>query len=411
VVVGGLTNSMDFPVTSGAYQEDATDWNNGFLLRYRPSTSTLLFSTYIGGSALDEIRSIYLDDNDDIYISGITCNPEDSGGRPFPTTPGAYDRTYNGTRDAFIGKMSSDGATLIYSTLYGSQGEETVGSIDVDSQGNVYFIGSLDSDVNFTVTPDAFDTTFNQGEDVLFAVLNPFGTELIYSTYIGGNVSDLGETCLLSGTDEIFLLGTTSSVDFPSTNGSFQSQSNGTGDLFISRFVIGNYIFLHEGWNFISIPLEPSVVILEFVLTSIKGYYDAVQWYKVNDWEGDFWKHNHRLKPSDANDLNNIDHKMGFWIHITEPGGVIFEYTGTPSFLGESLWLYQGWNMVGWSSVSTHNRTVGLNNLDFGPDVDCIQWYDAENSTWHFMGPDDYFIPGRGYWMHSTHVQMWQVPV
>jgi hypothetical protein len=410
VVVGGVTNSVDFPVTSGAYQENTTDSSNGFLLRYSPSTSTLLFSTYIGGSAYDEIRSIYKDDNDDIYFAGMSNNPEGSGDIPFPTTPGAYDRTYNGSKDAFIGKMSWDGTTLIYSTLYGSEGEEVVGSIDVDSQGNVYLIGSLNSDVNFSVTPDAFDFTFNQGDDVVFTVLNHFGTEIIYSTYIGGNASDLGKTCLLPGSQEILLLGTTSSMDFPSTDGSFQTETDGSGDLFISNLKIGNYIYLYEGWNLISVPLSPSDFDLHMVLSSIAGSYDAVQWYDGTD-SSDHWKHFHRQKPQQLNDLEDLDHRMGFWIHISKPGGVIYEYSGDPLVSPEMIPLRKGWNAVGWPSLSSYNRKTGLNNLGFGTQVDAIQWYDAGNSTWHFMEPDDSFVPGMGYWMHAEYDSMWQVPV
>jgi hypothetical protein len=66
---------------------------------------------------------------------------------------------------------------------------------------------------------------------------------------------------------------------------------------------------------------------------------------------------------------------------------------------------------VGYPSLTSYNRSVGLNNLTFGTDVDCIQWYDAAAQTWHFMGPDDYFIPGRGYWIHSKVEATWEVPL
>jgi hypothetical protein len=410
VVVGGITNSKDFPITPGVYQENAEDWNNGFLLRYSPSTSTLLFSTYIGGSALDEIRSIYLDANNDIYFSGITNNPQYSGQIPFPTTPGAYDRTYNGSKDAFIGKMSSDGTTLIYSTLYGSEGEEMVGSIDVDSQGNVYFVGTLDSDVNFTVTPDAYDYTYNQEDDVVFAILNADGSDVLYSTYLGGNASDLGETCLLSETDEILLFGTTTSMDFPSTNGSYQTENDGSGVLFITKFVIGNYLFLHEGWNLISIPLVPTDNNLNFILSSIKGSYDAVQWYDSTD-AIDHWKHHQTKKPSHLNDLGTSDHTMGFWVHITKPGGVLFEYNGAQPAENQIITLYPGWNLVGFPSLEYQTRANGLNTLSFGTHVDAIWSYNAEEQKWEMMNKQDHFLIGKGYYIHAKSEWEWEVPL
>jgi hypothetical protein len=410
VVVGGITNSKDFPITPGVYQEIAEDWNNGFLLRYRPTTSTLLFSTYIGGSALDEVRSIYLDENSDIYFSGVTNNPESSGQIPFPTTPGAYDRTYNGSKDAFIGKMSSDGTTLIFSTLYGSEGEEMVGSIDVDNQGNIYFIGNLDSDLNFTVTPDAFDYTYNQGDDVLFAVLNADCSDVLYSTYLGGNASDLGETCLLSATDEILLFGTTTSMDFPSTNGSYQTENDGSGVLFITKFVIGNFLFLHEGWNLISFPLVPTDSNLNFVLSSIKESYDAVQWYDSTD-AIDHWKHHHTKKPSHLNDLGAIDHTMGFWVHITEPGGVLFEYTGAQLTENQIITLYPGWNLVGFPSLEYQTRENGLNNLTFDTHVNAIWSYDTAQQKTEMMEEEDHFLIGKGYYIHAKSQCQWEVPL
>jgi hypothetical protein len=111
------------------------------------------------------------------------------------------------------------------------------------------------------------------------------------------------------------------------------------------------------------------------------------------------------------NDLKIINHKMGFWIHITEPGGALFEYQGTQPTSNQTIQLYEGWNMVGFPSLSNHNRTMGLNNLEFGVDVDAIQWFDAATKTWHFMDQDDPFVTGRGYWVHSKVEAGWEVPL
>ena len=88
---------------------------------------------------------------------------------------------------------------------------------------------------------------------------------------------------------------------------------------------------------------------------------------------------------------------------------------GKPDFTADSLWvvfrllplvnqkisLVPGWNLVGYPSETSYNRTLGLNTLNFGSEIDCIQWYDAGTKTWHFMGSSDVFVKGRGYWMHS----------
>jgi hypothetical protein len=146
------------------------------------------------------------------------------------------------------------------------------------------------------------------------------------------------------------------------------------------------------------------------VLSPIWGGYDAVQWYNVSD-PSDYWKHNHTLKSSHLNDLDVINHTVGFWIHIIEPGGVLFEYLGTQTTSNQTIQLYPGWNMVGYPSLSSYNRTDGMNNLEFDKDIDCIQWFDAATQTWHFMDQDDVFVPGRGYWIHSKVEAGWEVPL
>jgi hypothetical protein len=245
---------------------------------------------------------------------------------------------------------------------------------------------------------------------VIFAVLKADCSDVLYSTYLGGNASDLGRICLLSNAEEMLLLGTTASMDFPVTSGSYQTENDGSGLVFITKFVTGNYTFLHKGWNFISIPLLQDNTNPDIVLASIEGSYDAMQWYRVND-EEDLWKHYHKLKNPSLNDLNNLNHKMGFWIHIISPSGVIFDCSGTPLSTGEFIKLYPGWNMVGYPSNSVVNRSEGLNNLIYGTHVDTIQWYSANSDTWHFMGPDDEFVPGRGYWIHTKYVLWWEVPL
>jgi parallel beta-helix repeat protein len=172
----------------------------------------------------------------------------------------------------------------------------------------------------------------------------------------------------------------------------------------------GNYIFLREGWNLVSIPFIQTDTILSQVLSSIKGAYNAVQWLNATD-PADPWKHNSTSKPSHLNDLENIDHTIGFWIHIIEPGGALFEYLGTKPSSNQSIILHSGWNMVGNPSLTNHNRTEGLNNLTFNVEVDAIWTFDAALQKWEEIGINDFFEPGRGYWIHATTKCEWEVPL
>lgn len=173
---------------------------------------------------------------------------------------------------------------------------------------------------------------------------------------------------------------------------------------------IGEYIFLYEGWNLISLPSLQSDANLSSVLSPIAGSYNAVQWYNTSD-ANDQWKHHHIAKPPGLNDLEHVNHTMGFFVHITDTPGVVFEYSGTPPIINQSINLYAGWNLVGYPSLTSYNRTVGLNNLKFGMDVDAIQWFDASTKTWNFLEPDDLFVPGRGYWIHLKVNTNWDVPL
>jgi outer membrane protein assembly factor BamB len=193
-------------------------------------------------------------------------------------------------------------------------------------------------------------------------------------------------------------------------NGNGYSEGNPNDDYIWSFWTGSHSLFLDYGWNLISVPTIQSDNDLNSVLLPINGYYDAVQFYNITN-PSDYWKHNHISKPNMLNDHQRIDHLIGFWIHITEPGGILFDYSGTQPSSNQNIQLYKGWNMVGYPSLTNYNRTVGLNNLEFGTDVDAIQWYDAATKTWHFMGPDDSFVPGRGYWMHSKVDTTWEVPI
>jgi parallel beta-helix repeat protein len=173
---------------------------------------------------------------------------------------------------------------------------------------------------------------------------------------------------------------------------------------------IGPYIFLYQGWNLISIPFIQPDTNIDSVLSSINGSYDAVQWFNSSD-SSDPWKHHHISKPSHLNDFTDIDHKIGFWIHITEPGGVLFKYFGTQPTSNQSISLHPGWNMVGYPSLTNRNRTAALNNLTFGVEVDAIWTFDAATQTWEEIKAGDYFEVGRGYWIHAAQECVWEVPL
>jgi parallel beta-helix repeat protein len=170
-----------------------------------------------------------------------------------------------------------------------------------------------------------------------------------------------------------------------------------------------NYTVLRQGWNLISIPLIQEEENLTKVLEMINGYYDAVQWHDPTDLL-DPWKHNKVGKPY-GNDLFLLNETMGFWIHITQPQETIFIYNGTPPSVNQSITLHPGWNLVGYPSETVYNRTEALNTIDFGLEVDMIMWYDTDSQTTQRMGAYDYFVKGRGYYIHAKSECVWEVPL
>ncbi len=170
-----------------------------------------------------------------------------------------------------------------------------------------------------------------------------------------------------------------------------------------------SYTILNQGWNLISIPLIQVEQNLTRVLGSIEGWYDAIQWYDITD-TNDPWKH-HKVDKPFGNDLSKINETMGFWIHITHPGDTIFLHNGTLPSKNQTIILHPGWNLVGYPSLRSYNRTQGLNNLTFGQEIDSIWTYNAITQKWKEIGPFDIFELGRGYWIHSKIRCEWEVPL
>jgi parallel beta-helix repeat protein len=191
------------------------------------------------------------------------------------------------------------------------------------------------------------------------------------------------------------------------TNYSIDSDSV---DFYPLKSPFGPYVFLYKDWNLISFPYIQLDTNLESILSSIDGNYNAVKWYDISD-NSDSWKHNHISKPPNLNDFQEINHIIGFWIFINKVDGVLFEYSGTQPTSNQTISLHPGWNMVGYPSLTSCNRTEGLNNLTYGDHVDAIWSYDASTQKWEEMGESDYFKVGMGYYIHAKSQCEWEVPL
>jgi hypothetical protein len=194
---------------------------------------TLVYSTYLGGSDVEFAGDIAVDASGNAYVIGGTQSSD------FPTTSGAFQKTLNGFGDVFISKFNAAGSALLYSTyLGGDSGFESGSGIAVDISGNAYVTGSTESS-NFPTTAGAFQTTYSGAGDVFVSKLNATGSALLYSTYLGGNDTDVGSDIAVDASGHAYVTGNTVSLNFPITPGAFQTTFGGTaffgGDVFVSK--------------------------------------------------------------------------------------------------------------------------------------------------------------------------------
>ena len=183
--VTGYTYSSDFPTTAGAYDATANGCSDAFVTKLNPTGTGLVYSTFLGGSSVDYGNGIAVDASGNAFVTGYTNSSN------FPTTAGAYDATADGCYDAFVTKLNPSGTGLVYSTFLGGSSDwgDYGNGIAVDASGNAFVTGYTDSS-NFPTTAGAYDATANGASDAFVTKLNPTGTGLVYSTFLGGSGDD-----------------------------------------------------------------------------------------------------------------------------------------------------------------------------------------------------------------------------
>ncbi len=238
--VTGETLSTDFPVTPGAYSTPPYDVDV-FVTKLNPTGSALVWSSRIGGDYVDRPHDLAIDAQGNAYIIGDTYN---WGGavRLYPTTPGAFQPVVGHAVNAFVTKLRADGAALVYSSFHSgddSQGTDLGYGIAVDPSGAAYITGETTS-LDYPLV-NAFDTTLGGARDAFVAKINPAGSALVYSTYLGGTYSDVGgrdrgRAIAVDAAGHAYVTGWTDTFDldftpqddgFPTTPNAFQPDASG----------------------------------------------------------------------------------------------------------------------------------------------------------------------------------------
>jgi len=185
------------------------------------------YSTYMGGSNVDYGLGIAVDRQGAAYVTGVTESTN------FTPTAGAYQTTQNGVDSAFITKYSPTGA-VVYQTYLGGSSEDNGEAIAVNAAGAAYVTG-LTQSTDFPTTTGAYSTTkAGTGLNAFITELNPAGSGLVFSTYLGGSNNTDGKGIALTNTGAVVVVGQTAANDFPTKN-PLQPAYNGGGDAFVTE--------------------------------------------------------------------------------------------------------------------------------------------------------------------------------
>ncbi len=233
---GGSISFNDFP-TVNAFDNTYGGTDDAIVFKLNPTGNALLYSTYLGGSNSDIGHEIKVNrSTGEAFVAGNSLSQAG-----FPTTPGAFNTTCsNCVSGSFVTKFNAQGSALIYSTYIGPG---PANDLAIDAGGNAYITGSTNSTV-FPITPGAAQPTCtgcNLGRsDAFVTKLNPAGSALIYSTYLGGSIDEVGRGIAVDTAGNAYVTGRTESgtgvsVMFPTTPGAFQTVSLGVPDGFVTK--------------------------------------------------------------------------------------------------------------------------------------------------------------------------------
>jgi len=250
--VTGSVFFSDFPVTPGAFDTTYNGREDVLVAKLNPAGTALEYATYLGGQDRDVASSIAIDAAGNAYVAGHTLSWD------FPVTVGAIDTTSNGRLDAFVAKLNPAGSALVYATYLGGSDDDgyciegfgcrgtffgpalifPANSIAVDTSGVAYVAGTTKSR-DFPVTPGAFDTSveacfFSCDRNAYVTKISPAGSDLVYSTYLGGTKNDQAFSLAIDAAGNAYVAGHTASTDFPVTPGAFDT-SYDWSDTFVAK--------------------------------------------------------------------------------------------------------------------------------------------------------------------------------
>ncbi len=238
----GTTTSFELPGVEDGFQDeidcdDVSGCQDAFVAKFSSSGSSLIYSTYLGGTGWDEGYGIAVDSEGYAYVAGMACASMFGGTFPQVNDLGLYPQNASPIPVAFVAKVNQSGGGLVYSTMLGGPFSNTYGyDVAIDSEGNAYVVGRTSLGYPFPTTPNALQPTYGgAGWDGFISKLTFSGTQLslVYSSYLGGTGWDTPKAVEVYDPFTVYVTGETDSTDFY-TIGGFQTANAGGRDAFLT---------------------------------------------------------------------------------------------------------------------------------------------------------------------------------
>jgi hypothetical protein len=228
VYVAGSTTDTNFP-TQSPFQANPGGQKDVFISKINAAGTALIFSTYLGGGGSDVAYGLALDSSDNVYVTGYTNSGGANNTTNFPLQS-PLQASLGGFVNAFVTKLNSSGSALVYSTYLGGSYIDIANGIAVDSTGAAYVVGYSYSKNFPTVSPlQASNLSTSGSTNAFLTKINPAGTALVYSTYLGGTVADAAYAVTVDSNFNAYVTGGSSSPNFPTANALQNSNANNAG--------------------------------------------------------------------------------------------------------------------------------------------------------------------------------------
>ncbi|MGA1866866.1 MAG: fibronectin type III domain-containing protein, partial [Thermoplasmatota archaeon] len=225
IVISGDTDSDDLYMAANAHDRTCSASGDCFIFVLDGNATEIKASTYFGGNELDLASGLDVDDHGNIYLGGTTLSDD------LQTTKGSYQESHTDLSELFAAKFDGQLSNLVYCTYIGSQDMEEASDLVVDERGQAYMVG-LSYASRFPTTWGAYQTEYAGETDCIFFILNAAGSDLLYSTYLGGEYDEGCFTLELIDGRTVLLVGYTTSGDFPTNPEGFGYVIKGGGDGF-----------------------------------------------------------------------------------------------------------------------------------------------------------------------------------